>query len=133
MKQPIRFVKWAGAGTPVPKLDEFQSFRFWGKVKRALDPNSCWPWTGATADGYGRFKVGKRVIAAHRIAYCETVGPILRGSSVVMHTCDNPSCCNPSHLIVGTPKLNAIDMVAKGRQYQPQHHIRGSKSEQTSN
>lgn len=60
--------------------------------------------------------LGKTQIA-HRIAYCNARGvPIeyIKGS-VVRHTCDNPRCINPKHLLLGTIQDNIDDMVSRGR------------------
>jgi len=52
----------------------------------------------------------------------------------VCHTCDNPSCCNPSHLFLGTPKDNNDDKMAKGRhnpvvgEHNPQAKITAEKA-----
>jgi uncharacterized protein (DUF433 family) len=34
---------------------------------------------------------------------------------IVRHTCDNPKCCNPKHLLIGTKKDNTQDMVSRRR------------------
>jgi len=96
--------------------------RFWSKVDRSGGPDTCWPWlTSALADfGYGvvgvggRRKNGGRTEKAHRVAWMLTFGPIADGLNV-LHSCDNPLCCNPSHLFLGTLADNTADMVAKGR------------------
>ena len=89
--------------------------RFWAKVKKA-GPNDCWEWQAYTnTGGYGRFKAGGNdILLAHRYSYELHHGPIPDGS-IVMHSCDNPPCCNPAHLSVGTHKENAADKVDKGR------------------
>lgn len=33
----------------------------------------------------------------------------------VCHTCDNPPCINPEHLVLASPQWNTLDAIAKGR------------------
>jgi hypothetical protein len=89
--------------------------RFWSKVDMSGGLDACWPWQGELSKvGYGRFWVGKGNVLAHRAAKEITAGPIPAGL-VVMHHCDNPVCCNPVHLSVGTARENVLDAVRKGR------------------
>lgn len=53
-------------------------------------------------------------MGAHRVAWESANGPI-PACLMVCHRCDNPACCNPSHLFLGTNRDNVDDMVAKGR------------------
>lgn len=92
--------------------------RFWAKVRRG-PPDECWEWTADTVQGYGRLSVGGRagrVELAHRMAWVLTNGPIVPDTLFVCHRCDNPPCCNPAHLFLGTNQDNVTDMIQKGRQ-----------------
>lgn len=98
--------------------------RFWAKVDRSGGPDACWLWLGGRkAAGYGNFFVrretpgqhGRMIFAnAHKFAYELIYGAVPSGQ-VVRHTCDNPPCCNPAHLIAGTPADNVQDAIARGR------------------
>jgi hypothetical protein len=44
---------------------------------------------------------------------------------LVCHTCDNPPCCNPKHLFLGTFQDNIDDRERKGRNHPP--CLRGEK------
>lgn len=91
--------------------------RLWAKVSIPTSPRSdgmCWTWRGSTAKGYGQIKAGNRVLRVHRVAYEFACGAVPDGM-VVMHTCDNPLCCNPNHLVAATQDENMADMAAKGR------------------
>jgi hypothetical protein len=87
---------------------------FWSFVDRR-SADACWHWTGRkTTRGYGQIQGEGSWTGAHRRAYSLTKGEIPDGH-YVCHTCDNPPCCNPAHLFIGTPQDNVDDMIAKGR------------------
>ena len=80
-------------------------------------PDVCWPWQGRkTLRGYGEARFANTRYSAHVFAYINAFGPITEGL-FVLHTCDNPPCCNPSHLWLGTAADNNADRAKKGRSY----------------
>ena len=117
-------------------LTRSESKRFWSKVNKdgpvhPYDPklSKCWLWTACRdKNGYGAFGLVTRgrlptqrirkSWLAHRICYFIRVGfpekPELR------HSCDNPSCVNPLHLIPSTHGENMQDMAIKKRHWT--HH-----------
>ena len=99
------------------------SKRFWSMVRETDD---CWEWEGHThPDGYGRYYIlataerpGERVFA-HRHAFLMEHG---YSPPVVRHTCDNPGCVNPDHLLGGSHTDNMADMVARKRVMHGERH-----------
>jgi hypothetical protein len=84
------------------------------KEPRGLD-TPCWEFQGAKdADGYGKIRVGDEIERTHRVTFMLYHGPVESGL-VVRHKCDNPPCCNPGHLEIGTHTENMQDMVDRGR------------------
>lgn len=86
---------------------------------RVSSPSECWLWTGPkTPKGYGTLKMmlhGEPVYLAHRAAWAIENDRAINGLHV-LHSCDNPSCCNPAHLRTGTNADNVQDMISKRRQ-----------------
>ncbi len=81
--------------------------RFWEKVDRK-DEEECWEWTATTTKRYGRLKLKSGLTkGAHVISYEIHHGPT--GGLFVCHSCDNPPCCNPKHLWLGSNKDNMKD------------------------
>lgn len=68
-------------------------------------------------DGYGTAKYRGSTVYLHRLAYCEAkqipMGDIK--GFVIRHTCDNPRCINPQHLLLGTHQDNVDDKMRRGR------------------
>jgi hypothetical protein len=96
--------------------------RFWARVSIGR-ADACWEWTGPTnKKGYGSFRIEPKGKARNtsRIAWMFTHGD--PGTLWVLHKCDNPTCCNPGHLFLGTHQDNTDDMVAKDRQQRGERH-----------
>lgn len=112
--------------------------RFWSKVNMdgpVLRPDlgPCWIWTGAINNkGYGRFSPDSVTDLAHRFGYELQCGP-LSADDDICHHCDNPPCVRGSHLFKGNAHLNALDMMAKGRNsvaVHPECILRGERTGQ---
>ena len=100
---------------PVSRLSLEESFR--KRVTRG-EPDECWPWNSTTLvkNGYGCLQVMYKNYYAHRLAWeLHNQQPVPDGMHVC-HSCDNPKCCNPAHLFLGTNQDNISDKLAKDRQ-----------------
>jgi len=91
--------------------------RFWSKVNYPGNDQNCWEWTaGKDKDGYGKFCINSKLsVRAHRFAW-EYYNGIIPNKLNICHNCDNPSCCNPEHLFLGTTLENNQDRNEKDRQ-----------------
>lgn len=93
----------------------------WTRIEQR-GPDECWPWTHSTdPDGYGVQKIAGKRWRVARWVLTQKVGP-LQPDEVTRHTCDNPICCNPNHLLRGYPVDNARDMVSRHRQNRGSDH-----------
>lgn len=107
----------------------------WGRLRRVasledrffrhVSPcpiTGCWWWAGAcNPAGYGHMVdefPSRKKVRATRVSYEIHFGPSLR-TLHVMHKCDQPTCVNPSHLVLGTQSENMRDKVSKGRDRSP--------------
>lgn len=126
----IHYRRWRACGDPnAVKINRGEgdtlAERFWSRVN-IKEPDYCWLWQASRGRqdtpcidrlGYGQLNVylyGRLFRGAHRIAFALFYerDP---GEFQVCHTCDNPPCCNPHHLFLGTRSDNMQDMVIKGR------------------
>jgi len=97
------------------KYDQKDIERFWGYVDKKSE-DECWEWKAfKDRKNYGRLGVGKKIVRAHRFSFLITYKKEIDGL-IVMHKCDNPPCCNPRHLDLGTHIDNVRDRDNKGRQ-----------------
>lgn len=76
----------------------------------------CLEWTGGRGNGmrYGIMSVRNKSTYVHRVMAAIKFGGLDDGC-VVMHSCDNPACVNPDHLLVGSHLDNMSDRRSKGR------------------
>ena len=91
--------------------------RFWEKVGPHDDPNVCWLWTACTIKSrgklrYGCFRVGARMLLAHRLSYEMHYHVTIPKGMTIDHVkargCTSTLCVNPHHLEVVTMKVNVL-------------------------
>ncbi len=100
--------------TPAPMTAKLRARLIEGATRTAT---GCLEWRALSHDryGYGRLKIGRKLISTHRLAYLHFVGEIGPGLHV-LHRCDNRCCIEPSHLFLGTNTENTRDRNNKARQ-----------------
>jgi hypothetical protein len=113
----MHYCRWRSTGDPLKTKtgawDETAGERL--TRRSVVDPSGCIVWIGPVdKDGYGKFTKKGFPDRAHQAAYVVANGPIPEGH-IVRHTCDNPPCINPNHLIDGTFADNASDRVQRER------------------
>lgn len=82
--------------------------------RRTIEGPDCWAWDGAHSNGRPTAYFNGRTRYVYRIIMDAPEGVLVR------HTCDNPGCVRPDHLLLGTHKDNVQDMFERGRQ-SPRH------------
>lgn len=111
------------APSAIPGASSSFEARLWAHVSKDGPTlpgmaSPCWMWTGTRRpDGYGVVGIASKatgLIRVHRAVWLLENGPIPDGL-FACHRCDNPQCCNPAHIFLGTAGDNARDKEAKGR------------------
>lgn len=99
-----------------PNLTRQQQDDFWNRVEKST-PSDCWEWRGCrNSEGYGKVVYNGRRYSCHALAFFLNLG-VWSNETVIRHSCDNPPCCNPLHLLDGTHAENTQDKVNRGRVY----------------
>ena len=100
--------------------------RFFESLPVDRDPSKCWQWqAGLFSTGYGQIWSGGSIgtnLGAHRVAWEFANDRKVPEGMCVLHSCDNRSCCNPSHLRLGTKLDNYVDSVERDRNSKGEAH-----------
>ena len=85
-------------------------------IEYEVNENGCWVCTSHSRDtsGYPMIRRNNQIWKGKRYIYTLFKGDIPKGL-VIRHTCDNPNCINPDHLILGSQKDNVKDIFDRER------------------
>lgn len=110
------YSQYRRSGSPTKFLRKAQGVnnadKFWSRVDIRTD-DECWEWQKSKTQGYGDVWIDGKIWKAHRYAWFLTHQR--HTSLMILHSCDNPPCCNPKHLREGTNQDNMDDLVMRGR------------------
>lgn len=125
LKRPYRYPRACGRCS-VSRAAEITDPRHRERILRSIVVTSdgCWEWNRRRdKDGYGQLTIKGRPYGAHVVSYVIHAGDV-PPNMFVLHKCDNPPCCNPEHLFLGTHDDNVRDRDSKGRQAHGEGHGR---------
>ncbi len=96
----------------IPELSAKTVQALWSRVEKRS--NGCWEYVGGRNRNYGTITINNKSYLVSRVVY-KMHYSIDPGEMLVLHRCDNPPCCNPEHLFLGTTQDNVRDRCEKGR------------------
>ncbi len=100
----------------MPRLKVPLEVRLWLGLEWDVPDGECWLWKFATDKwGYGAMQANGKTQKVHRVVYGLVYGKKLKPSDTILHSCDNPACANPAHLLRGNHVDNRVDMAIKAR------------------
>lgn len=102
---------------PLPNWNPTQIELFLHYIDQQTE-DQCWEWKSHKRAGYGRFKIGGHLYTATRLMWRLFHGTD-PGGNLICHSCDNPGCCNPAHLFLGSSADNNRDKEQKNRGNHP--------------
>lgn len=101
-------------------------------LEAATDPDpitGCRLWTGATdQNGYGQVWFEGRTVRLPRLLMAWSYGAELDdvpSRLSTRHTCHEPRCVEPDHLLIGLPWQNTLDAYRAGRLWWPNQFVDG--------
>ncbi len=84
-----------------------------GEIERST---GCINWQGSKlGNGYARKWIDGKTVLVHRLVLESKIAGFLDSGHFTCHTCDNRSCINPAHLVVGTAAENTGQMIERDR------------------
>ena len=101
----LRWYKYGDAEEPVRRHSDAEQ-AFSAMTERN---GECLEWTGCKSRGYGKLRVGGKMIAAHRYAWERVNGPSPRDAELD-HICHNRACVNVEHLRPATRAQNGAHL-----------------------
>ncbi|WP_331729790.1 hypothetical protein [Streptomyces chartreusis] len=116
MNQPNTAVPWQALAADLATVERYEA-----KVYRGPRPTDCHWWLGAISDsGHGKLRAGSRPLGTSRVVSVHVLGFVIHHGvaalpegGIVRHKCDEASCQNPTHWLLGDRLQNITDFQAR--------------------